>query len=292
MADPVPKSLLAFTKRGNVSLCPDIIQDVLDRFSSHDWDRPLILNDLAGSLMGTDQQIHNLMVAKVTGDSDHFGWAMLCNLPDGRQFGTVEATLLQSIATLFGTHRQNRVLYHELESLLLQFISSLVESLDAKDACTRGHSERVALIARRLGQEIGLPERDLNDIYQSGACCTTSERLESTTTRILQKNGQLTEEEFEEVKKHPEIGYNILSGLKSLRPILPGSPQPPRIVGWLRISRQAGGKIDSTHGSYSRRGRCLRRDAERSTVSRRDEREENRSDLPDRGRKTVGPDHH
>lgn len=39
---------------------------------------------------------------------------------------------------------------------------------------------------------------------------------------ILQKEGRLTSEELDEVKKHPEIGYNILCGLKSLRPLLPG----------------------------------------------------------------------
>jgi HD-GYP domain-containing protein (c-di-GMP phosphodiesterase class II) len=206
--------------QGNMPLDEALLYDLLDRFPGRDWTKPLVQNDVENSLLGADRQIRNFTVARIASDTRSSGWILLCNLPEGRQFGTVEATLLQSVATLLGTHRQNRLLYHELENILLQFVNLLVTTLDAKDAYTRGHSERVAAIARRLGQELGLPERDLNDIHQAGLLHDIGKI--GINDAILQKDDNLTDEEFDEVKKHPEIGYNILCGLKSLRPLLPG----------------------------------------------------------------------
>jgi HD-GYP domain-containing protein (c-di-GMP phosphodiesterase class II) len=208
------------SSQGRMPLDQKMLQDLLDRFPGRDWSRPLVQNNVENTLLGADQQIRNFIVARIGSDTLSCGWILLCNLPEGREFGNVEATLLQSIATLLGTHRQNRLLYHELENLLLQFVNLLVSTLDAKDAYTRGHSERVAAIARRLGEELGLPERDLDDIYQSGLLHDIGKI--GVNDAILQKDDSLTDEEFDEVKKHPEIGYNILCGLKSLRPLLPG----------------------------------------------------------------------
>jgi HD-GYP domain-containing protein (c-di-GMP phosphodiesterase class II) len=112
------------------------------------------------------------------------------------------------------------VLFRELDNLPVQFVSSLVSTLDARDPCTRGHSERVAGIARRIGEEIGLSERELSDLYQSGLLHDIGKI--GIQDAILQKEGRLTPEEFEEVRQHPEIGFRILSGLKNLRSVLPG----------------------------------------------------------------------
>jgi HD-GYP domain-containing protein (c-di-GMP phosphodiesterase class II) len=124
------------------------------------------------------------------------------------------------VASILATHQRNLELYRQHEDLLLGFVRSLVSSLDAKDAYTRGHSERVALIARRLGAELGLPPDDLRDIYLSGLLHDIGKI--GVDDQILRKAGQLTREEFEQVKRHPVIGYNILCGLKNLQSVLPG----------------------------------------------------------------------
>ena len=79
------------------------------------------------------------------------------------------AALIRTIAAILGTHFCNVDLHGENNELLLSFVRSLISTLDAKDAYTRGHSERVALIARKLGEELGLPEEDLHDIYVAGS---------------------------------------------------------------------------------------------------------------------------
>jgi len=96
----------------------------------------------------------------------------------------------------------------------------LVSALDARDPYTRGHSERVALVARRLGQELNLSEDELQTIYQAGLLHDIGKV--GVDDRVLRKDSRLTDEEFEHIKQHPIIGHSILAELRNLHEILPG----------------------------------------------------------------------
>lgn len=194
---------------------------LLARFDQHNWDKPLVKNKLQHTLLGEDfPGLKNIVIVPI-GDPQHRrGWIVATNLRGGREFGTVEANLISSIATILGTHIRNIELYDEHDELLVGFVRSLVSTLDAKDPYTRGHSERVALLARRLGQQIGLEVNDLEDIYLSGLLHDIGKV--GVDDRILAKPGQLTEDEFRQIQQHPMIGYQILCQLRNLAQILPG----------------------------------------------------------------------
>lgn len=194
---------------------------LLARFDQHNWLKPLVKNKLQHTLLGEDfPGLKNVVIVPI-GDPQHRrGWIVATNLRGGREFGTVEANLISSIATILGTHVRNIELYEEHDDLLVGFVRSLVSTLDAKDPYTRGHSERVALLARRLGQQIGLEVNDLEDIYLSGLLHDIGKV--GVDDRILAKPGQLTEDEFRQIQQHPMIGYQILSQLRNLAQILPG----------------------------------------------------------------------
>ncbi len=193
----------------------------LTRFDGHDWSKPLVKNNVSGTLLGYDfPGLKNFVVVSISEGPHRLGWIMNCNLTGGGSFGTVEASLLNSIATILGTHLRNIDLYEEHKDLLLGLVKSFVSTLDAKDPYTCGHSERVALIARRLGEQLELPKEDLEIIYQSGLLHDIGKI--GVDDRILRKSGRLTDEEFDQIKLHPMIGYTILSGLKNLKPMLPG----------------------------------------------------------------------
>jgi HD-GYP domain-containing protein (c-di-GMP phosphodiesterase class II) len=194
---------------------------LIARFDGHDWSRPLVRNHVTGTLLGSDfPGLHNMSLVPIADRSRRYGWLCSCNLQDEAAFGSVQTSLLSSVASILGTHQRNLDLFREHEDLLLSFVRSLVSTLDAKDAYTRGHSERVALIAQRLGVQLGLPQEDLRDIYLSGLLHDIGKI--GVDDQILRKSGPLTREEFELVKKHPVIGYNILAGLKNLKVVLPG----------------------------------------------------------------------
>jgi HD-GYP domain-containing protein (c-di-GMP phosphodiesterase class II) len=197
------------------------VEDLVRRLTTQESSRPIVRNFLKGSPLELRfPKLRNFVAVPVREGQHRFGWIISANLSQEREFGTVEASCLNTIATILGTHVRNIELLHEQNDLLLGFVRSFVSTLDAKDPYTRGHSERVALIARRIGQQMGLPQEELRTIYLSGLLHDVGKI--GVDDQILRKNGPLTGDEFEQVKKHPVIGYNILSSLKNLRHVLPG----------------------------------------------------------------------
>lgn len=192
----------------------------LSNFDDHDWPTPLILNHSVELGAGIEAGLTSLAVAPLMNGEERGGWLVAVNSLDGEGFGQVEAGMLQSIATSLGTHLQNAAAMAKQEELLLSFVRSMVSSLDAKDRYTRGHSERVAMIARRLAIELRLTDQEVEDIYLAGLLHDVGKI--GVDDAILRKPGRLTDEEFDEIKKHPSIGYQILSGIDRLKHILPG----------------------------------------------------------------------
>ncbi len=194
---------------------------LIARFDGHDWARPLVRNHIAGTLLGADfPRLRNIALVPIGDRSHRYGWLCTCNSRDPEEFGSVQTSLLSSVASILGTHQRNLELFRQHEDLLLSFVRSLVSTLDAKDPYTRGHSERVALVSRRIGVQLGLPQDDLRDIYLAGLLHDIGKI--GVDDQILRKTGPLTHEEFEQVKRHPVVGYNILAGLRNLHAVLPG----------------------------------------------------------------------
>jgi HD-GYP domain-containing protein (c-di-GMP phosphodiesterase class II) len=92
--------------------------------------------------------------------------------------------------------------------LLESFMTVLSAALDARDPYTSGHSMRVASYSREIGKRLGLEEEELKLLYQSALLHDIGKI--GVPDEVLQKEGKLTEEEFEFIKAHPVIGETIL----------------------------------------------------------------------------------
>jgi putative two-component system response regulator len=95
---------------------------------------------------------------------------------------------------------------------------SLANALDAKDSYTRGHSERVAHYAEALGGAMGLSREERHRLARAGLLHDIGKI--GIPLEYLQKPGKLTTEEYEIVKLHPSIGYDICKPLKTMLPLL------------------------------------------------------------------------
>ena len=95
---------------------------------------------------------------------------------------------------------------------------SLATALDAKDNYTRGHSERVAEYAEALGGALGLDRAERRTLRRAGLLHDIGKI--GTRLDYLQKPGPLTASEYEEVKKHPVVGYEICLPLRTMVPLL------------------------------------------------------------------------
>lgn len=96
-------------------------------------------------------------------------------------------------------------------------INSMVATLEAKDLYTYGHSTRVAEMAYALGKILGMTEKELKQIHIAGDLHDIGKI--GVPDSVLNKPGKLELNEWELMKKHPFIGYNILSKASTFKDI-------------------------------------------------------------------------
>src|SRR5262249_38782594 len=102
--------------------------------------------------------------------------------------------------------------HRRLQSSILQSLLGLANALEAKDEYTRGHSDRVATLARRLALAVGLGAREAVTIAHSGLLHDLGKI--AVPERILRKPGVLTEEELAIMRRHPLTGAQIVAPLE------------------------------------------------------------------------------
>jgi HD domain len=179
----------------------------------------LLANGVEGSSTSTGAAERR--VAVVASESQApTGWIVAVNPTDGRPFAAAEVELLQPLASLIGTQRFNGRLYRDLKEMLFGIIRALTAAIDAKDPYTSGHSERVARIAVRLAEELGMPTSERGDLYLMGLLHDVGKI--GVDDEVLKKTGALTSDEYRKVQDHVRIGVRILSDLKKLHHLLPG----------------------------------------------------------------------
>jgi len=102
----------------------------------------------------------------------------------------------------------------ELRKNYLSTVRALASAIEANDKYTWGHCERVSNISIAIAKSMGVNTEDINTL-EFAALLHDIGKL-GISPEILNKKGKLTQEEFEIVKRHPGIGYEILSEVEFL----------------------------------------------------------------------------
>lgn len=110
---------------------------------------------------------------------------------------------------------QIRKTMDELYNTYDNTLAALVKSLDAREKEVGSHSERVMNFASFLGAKLGMAGRELQDLSK-GALLHDIGKI-GISDNILLKPSKLDENEWIEMRKHPQIGYNILSEIGFLK---------------------------------------------------------------------------
>jgi putative nucleotidyltransferase with HDIG domain len=163
--------------------------------------------------------VKQLIVVPMAEGDRVLGWLSILNHSGGGEFGTVEASLVNSIGAILGIHSSNRDLYRQQAEFLASVVRALTSAIDAKDPYTCGHSDRVARIAVRLSKELGCDSKMLHTIYMAGLLHDIGKI--GIDDAVLRKPGKLTPAEFDHIKEHPELGYRILADIRQLNDVLP-----------------------------------------------------------------------
>ncbi len=105
-----------------------------------------------------------------------------------------------------------RQTYRRLQQAIFQSLLGLANALEAKDPYTRGHSERVAALARRLALAAGVPRAGADTIAQAGLLHDLGKI--AIAESVLRKPGSLSAEEWAAMRQHPLIGAQIVAPLE------------------------------------------------------------------------------
>ena len=133
---------------------------------------------------------------------------------------SVETQLLDAAADFLGAFLHNVAMYVEQRALFMGTLKALTAAIDAKDPYTYGHSERVALLGSQLARACGMDDAQAERVRIAGLVHDVGKI--GVPESVLGNPGALTHAEFELIKRHPRIGYNILKDLVQLEDILPG----------------------------------------------------------------------
>ena len=109
----------------------------------------------------------------------------------------------------------------ELESLSLHVVQTLAKTIDAKDAYTNGHSERVAKYSKEIARRYGYSEDRQEEIFMMGLLHDVGKIGVPDT--VINKPGKLTDEEFAMIKGHPAKGAEILATVSEMPKLVTGA---------------------------------------------------------------------
>lgn len=122
-----------------------------------------------------------------------------------------------SFQKLMNVFFQINTSYSKSIKLKSEISLSLIRALEAYDEYTKGHSEDVAFFSEQIASRMKLSDKERDDIYWAGIVHDIGKI--GISTDILNKVGELTAEEYDQVKKHCEAGYKILSNSEGLHKI-------------------------------------------------------------------------
>jgi HD-GYP domain-containing protein (c-di-GMP phosphodiesterase class II) len=187
-----------------------------------------------------------LMVADVTKDSRHsmkvddksgyktkniicvpvmvkqkvIGVLQAINKLNNEHFSNEDLELFKLLSNQVAIAIENAILYEKIHTAFLEVSEALAESIEKRDPYTGGHTKRVLAYSMAIAKHIKLHDDEveklkiaaiLHDIGKIGI-----------EDKILRKKEKLTDEEYQEMKKHPIFGVEILGNIKQLKDIIPG----------------------------------------------------------------------
>ncbi len=161
---------------GDCPLAKEEFAKFIERMGPHVATEPVVLNRGAtSSPTWYYPDVREIISVPIREGNRLFGWLLALNhtgtgdiTNSEGEFGTVEACLMASVATILGIHCGNIALYHEQSEFFSSVVRALTSAIDAKDPYTCGHSDRVARLSVCLAQQLSCDKEDLNTIYLSG----------------------------------------------------------------------------------------------------------------------------
>ena len=158
-----------------------------------------------------------VLCVPLTVDGNPIGVVFLANYQTGHEFTSDHRQLATELAAQAAVALDRARLFKAREDLILKALATQARFVDARDRYTFGHSERVTQYALMIARQMRYAPNDTRawDRFERGVRMHDIGKI-GVRDAVLQKVGKLTDEEFEEMKAHTTIGFEILNRLEML----------------------------------------------------------------------------
>ncbi len=162
-----------------------------------------------------------LCLCPLKGADDQIGLLILGEFHSnqGTPYSSSELRLINAIADYAASAIQRALFHTQLEQNFLQTVVSLANAIDARDAYTGDHSQRMGDMATRVSQAMKLSQKEGEAVYWAAVLHDIGKI--GVPDEILNKPGPLTEKEWAIMKEHTLIGAEIVAPVKYLAPVAP-----------------------------------------------------------------------
>lgn len=134
-------------------------------------------------------------------------------------FSGNELSLLSAMATKAGVTVENARLYDDLRGLFYNTVETLIRALQARDPYTSGHSTRVSRYCLLMADKLEFSTKTKHSVYLASMLHDIGKI--GISDNVLQHPGKLTEDEWEIIREHPQLGASMIQMLGEMHPIVP-----------------------------------------------------------------------
>ena len=134
-------------------------------------------------------------------------------------FDASDVAVAVSAVTYGGLIQESSRMMNQLERNVIETVRALANAIDAKDRYTHGHSQRVSWLAKQFGRCLNFSPQDIRVLEWAGLLHDVGKIGIPET--ILCKAGELTPEEIAIIQQHPQMSYDVIAPVESLRAALP-----------------------------------------------------------------------
>ena len=196
--------------------CPARLSREIERELDAAVKRVLHAREVMVSLLGDEQ----VLMGPLPRLGDRVDLVVAARPASAATFTAYDMKLVETLLGFGSQILSNSELHAQVARMSREVTVALVSAIDKKDHYTSGHSERVGRLTRLTGAELGVSDEQLQSFEWAGLLHDVGKI--GVPEEILRKPGALTAEEFAKVKRHPEMGYEILRPIASLQPVLEG----------------------------------------------------------------------
>ncbi len=185
--------------------------------------KPFFSNDIkefkdSGDGLGVN--IRTVLSIPLMGKEEIIGVVNLYNYLNNKELTQDELNIISTLSSQVAVSIENAQLFRQIKEFFFNTVRALAATIDTKDSYTHGHSERVTQYSLAIAEELGCNSKEKEEIQLSALLHDIGKI--GLPDVILHKPSGLDDEEFEEIKKHPLKGTNILEHIKELTAIIPG----------------------------------------------------------------------